>query len=348
MTDTARHQEFETVHDYDLVRFERGAPHTGKSPIWFKPDIDKRLLRELMQRRDLPALRDTLILYGMMGLSLAAAILLMPQAESLFFWMIYGVLYASASDSRWHECGHGTAFKTAWMNYIVYQIACFMIMRNPVSWKHSHARHHTDTLIAGRDPEIALMRPPAAFKTFLNFFGIPDILDAFRRMAYHATGRICADEQTYIPETQWQKAILISRIWLLIYAATFAIALLTKSILPLLIIGGPRIYGAWHFNVTGLIQHGGLDENVHDHRLNTRTVKMNIISRFIYLNMNYHIEHHIFPAVPYYNLPALHEALKVQLPPPLPSIWSAYTQMLPILWRQFNGERVFYTPDIKT
>ena len=32
------------------------------------------------------------------------------------FWAAYGVLYGSACDSRWHECGHGTAFKHPWMN----------------------------------------------------------------------------------------------------------------------------------------------------------------------------------------------------------------------------------------
>jgi len=31
-------------------------------------------------------------------------------------WLVYGVLYGSACDSRWHECGHCTAFRSAWMN----------------------------------------------------------------------------------------------------------------------------------------------------------------------------------------------------------------------------------------
>ena len=70
------------------------------------------------------------------------------------------MLYGSATDSRWHECGHGTAFKTRWMNDAVYQIACFMIMRKPTIWRWSHTRHHTDTIIVGRDPEIVALRPP--------------------------------------------------------------------------------------------------------------------------------------------------------------------------------------------
>ena len=35
---------------------------------------------------------------------------------------------------------------------------------------------------------------------------------------------------------------------------------------------------------------------------------MNPISRFIYWNMNYHVEHHMFPMVPYHALPRLHDA----------------------------------------
>ena len=92
------------------------------------------------------------------------------------------MLYGSASDSRWHECGHGTAFRTGWMNDVVYQIASFMIMRNPVTWRWSHARHHTDTFIVGRDPEIAVMRPPVLLKVVVNFFGMLDVWSGIKAM----------------------------------------------------------------------------------------------------------------------------------------------------------------------
>ena len=81
-----------------------------------------------------------------------------------------------------------------------------------------------------------------------------------------------------------------------------------------MLIGVPRLYGTWHMVLTGLLQHIGLADNVIDHRLNTRTVYMNPISRFIYWNMNYHVEHHMFPMVPYHALPRLHELIKHDLP----------------------------------
>jgi fatty acid desaturase len=106
-------------------------------------------------------------------------------------------------------------------------------------------------------------------------------------------------------------------------------------------VGLPRIYGCWHMVLMGLMQHGGLADNVTDHRLNSRTVYINPVSRFIYWNMNYHVEHHMFPMVPYHALPRLHEAIKQDLPAPNPSIWSAYKEMIPAWLHQLRYEDYF-------
>ena len=89
------------------------------------------------------------------------------------------------------------------------------------------------------------------------------------------------------------------------------------------------------------MQHGGLADNVLDHRMNSRTVYINPISRFIYWNMNYHIEHHMFPMVPYHALPRLHELIKGDLPSPTPSMWAAYREIMPAWLRQLKGEDYF-------
>ena len=108
------------------------------------------------------------------------------------------------------------------------------------------------------------------------------------------------------------------------------------------------MYGAWHHIMTGLLQHGGLADNVIDHRLNSRTVYMNPISRFIYWNMNYHVEHHMFPMVPYHALPALHAAIKHDLPRPNASIAEAFAEMWPALRRQLTNEEYFLKRDLPT
>ena len=307
---------------------------------WYHTAIPRAAMKSLMQREDRTAFRDTIILYGAMIVLAAAAIALWPSWWSAPFWLAYGVLYTSASDSRWHECGHGTAFRTRWMNNVVYQIASFLIVRNPVTWRWSHARHHTDTIIVGRDQEIVLMRPPVLLKTIGLFLGF-DAIGAWKQMLLNAAGIIDAEQKTFIPDSEYGKLVRVARIWVVIYAAVIALALAMQSILPLMVIGLPRFFGAWHYVLTGLLQHGGLAENVPDHRLNSRTVYINPISRFIYWNMNYHIEHHMFPMVPYHRLPELHDLIRHDLPAPNRSMWEAYREMLPVLKRQLANEDYF-------
>jgi fatty acid desaturase len=320
---------------------ERAVANGLASAEWYHSDVPRKEMKALMQRRDGPAIRDTAIWLGSMALCAGVAISLWPDPWSLAAFLAYGVLYGSATDSRWHECGHGTAFKTRWMNDAVYQLASFMIMRNPVTWRWSHARHHTDTIIVGRDPEIVAMRPPDLARIVLNLFGILDAAKAMRAMVMNACGVIDEGERTFVPETEQPKIVLIARVWFAVYAATVATAISMGSILPLMLVGLPRLYGAWHHILCGVLQHAGLAEDVLDHRLNSRTVYMNPVSRFIYWNMNYHVEHHMFPMVPYHALSRLHELIKHDLPRPNNGFLASYRELWPVLKRQLRHEDYF-------
>ena len=150
------------MRDYSLTGPEaKQAVAAGlASARWYSPPITRAELKELMRRDDGPAIRDTLIWFAAFIVSGGLGYYFWGSWAAVPFFVVYGVLYGSSTDSRWHECGHRTAFKTQWMNDAVYQIACFMIMREPEIWRWSHTRHHTDTIIVGRDPEIISPRPP--------------------------------------------------------------------------------------------------------------------------------------------------------------------------------------------
>lgn len=329
--------------DYSLTGAEaRRAVETGLAAAeWYHTEIPRKAMKELMQRSDGPAIRDTLIWFAALALSAAGGVWFWGSWWCVPFFAVYGVFYGSASDSRWHECGHGTAFRTQWMNDAVYQFACFMVMRNPSIWRWSHARHHTDTIIVGRDPELPVRRPPRLGRIALDFLGVLSAWQATISMLRYATGTISEAEKTFVPPSEWPRAIFAARVWLAIYVATVALALALRSWLPLMLVGLPSVYGAWHHVMAGLLQHGGLAEDVIDHRLNSRTVYMNPLSRFIYWNMNYHVEHHMFPMVPYHALPRLHALIAHDLPAPTPSIWAGYREMVPAFLRQLSDPEHF-------
>lgn len=330
-----------TPRDYSLIgRDAKLAEENGLAAAeWYSCPIPRKELKELMKRSDGPAIRDTLIWFAALALSGLGGWWFWGSWAAVPFFLVYGVLYGSASDSRWHECSHGTAFKTRWMNDAVYHIACFMILREPTVWRWSHTRHHTDTIIVGRDPEIAVPRPPDVVGLLLNLFAIKTTATALRKLALHAVGRLTAEEKTFIPEMERWKVYLIARLYLGIFAAVAAWCVAIGSILPAMYIGLPTLYGACFVIFFGLTQHAGLAEDVLDHRLNSRTVYMNPIFRFLYWNMNYHVEHHMFPMVPYHALPRLHAAIKDDCPAPYPNCWVAYKEIIPAIIRQVKDPR---------
>jgi fatty acid desaturase len=220
------------------------------------------------------------------------------------------------------------------MNDAVYQIASFMVMRNPVTWRWSHARHHTDTYIVGRDAEIVWMRPPKTLMAVLALFDVIGVFRSLQTLARNAAGTLSPDEKDFVPQSEWPRVVRAARAHMAVYAATIIAAVAMQSWLPLMLIGLPRIYGSWHMVICGHLQHAGLADNVLDHRLNSRTVLMNPISRWIYWNMNYHVEHHMFPMVPYHALPRLHALIKDDLPPANTSILDGYREVFASLRQQ--------------
>lgn len=300
---------------------------------WYTSPVDRKVMKQLMKRSDQPAIRDTLL---WLALLLSAGLGMIATWGTWWcvpFVFVYGVLFGS-SDSRWHEAGHGTAFRTPWMNEWLYQLACFMILREPVVWRWSHSRHHTDTIVVGRDPEIAAPRPPDLLGILANVFALKSSWIAVKKLVLHARGQLTPEEASFIPESEQHKVYGTARVWLMIFGAVILACIASGSWLPAMLIGLPTLYGGSLVIFFGLTQHAGLAEDVLDHRLNSRTVYMNPVFRFLYWNMNYHIEHHMFPLVPYHALPALHEEIKKDCPPVYPSTWAAYKEIIPALLRQ--------------
>jgi fatty acid desaturase len=104
-------------------------------------------------------------------------------------------------------------------------------------------------------------------------------------------------------------------------------------LLPVLITLAP-FYGGGLQLLCNHTQHIGLQDNVDDFRLCTRTILLNPFVRFLYWHMNYHIEHHMYAAVPCYYLAKLHAAIKSDLPHCPNGLIEAWTEIIAILRKQ--------------
>ena len=339
------------LSDYSLVgkdsalAIEKGLAEA----TWYASPIPKERMRELLQRKDGPALRDTLLWFSLLLGTGIWGWYWWGSSWTILPFGIYSLIYASTSDSRWHESSHGTAFKTDWLNNALYEIASFMVMRESTPWRWSHARHHSDTIIVGRDPEIAVPRPPNLKTLLLSFFNINNFPKYWRNVLLHCVAKLTPEEATYIPESEHSKVFFRARIYVLIYGSVLALAIYQRTFLPLMYVGLPNLWGAWLMPIYGYTQHAGLAENVLDHRLNCRTVYLNRLNRFLYWNMNYHVEHHMFPLVPFHALPRLHQAVRADMPEPYHGLLGAWREIIPAVLRQvkdpgYHVKRVLPTP----
>ena len=320
----ARRKDYSLVGREAALAVDRGLAEAD----WYTSPVPRDVMRELLERRDGPAIRDTILYFALIGVSGYLTWRLWGSWWAVLPMMVYGVLYASASDARWHEAGHGTAFRTDWLNNALYEVASFMVLRESVPWRWSHARHHSDTIIVGRDPEIAVPRPPDIPGIVLKAFNHKAWRRYVTNIALHCVGRVTPDEATFIPPSEYPKVFLRARIYAAIQLTILGLCVWYGTWLPLVFVLGPNLYAAWMMTVYGLTQHAALAENVLDHRLNCRTIRMNAVHRFLYWNMNYHTEHHMFPMVPYHQLPRLHAVVKDDCPEP-------YRASLPPIARSF-------------
>jgi fatty acid desaturase len=300
---------------------------------WYSCSLPRGLLKQLVRRSDGAGLANFGPWLALLAASGGLAYVAWGSWWAAPAFLLYGTLYSS-SDAHWHECAHGTAFRSRWLNEGFYHLLSFMCLREAYLWRWSHARHHTHTMIRGLDPEITVPRPanlPAIASDFLYLYsGSVEV----RKILLHAMGVMTPAALAFVPPGERFKMVWTSRVYVALVVATLGAAAAAGSLLPLMFIFLPRFYGAWFHQLCVLTQHAGLAEMVKDHRLNTRTVTMNPLARFLYVNMNYHLEHHMFPMVPFHALPRLHAAIKDQTPPAYRGFIDAYREILPTLIRQ--------------
>jgi fatty acid desaturase len=111
------------------------------------------------------------------------------------------------------------------------------------------------------------------------------------------------------------------------------VAVVIRSWLPILFFVLPRFYGAPFIFLFIYLQHAGMAENVWDHRLCTRSIRLNPFLSFLFMNMENHVEHHIYPMVPFHALPKLRERVKEELPVPYRGLLGGAREMVPTLRR---------------
>ncbi|HUI70863.1 MAG TPA: fatty acid desaturase [Spirochaetia bacterium] len=301
---------------------------------WYRCPIEPARLRELTARSDIRGFFQALGHIALIAITGAATWLFFDAriwvgfAVALF---AHGTIYSFLASGT-HELAHGTVFKTKWLNNVFLYFLSLVSWFNFFDYKMSHTYHHLYTLHPRGDREVhlpnsATLHPLHILQLLtLNLIGgrgepysfpiIPNI-KATVKLAF--TGKYSHEwlEAVYVGQEEARKrSIRWARTILAFNLAIIAVSVVFRLWpLPLIVTLAPFTANLWRYLVY-VPMHTGLRDNVPDFRLCVRSITLDPLSHFIYWRMNWHLEHHMFAAVPCYNLRRLHKTVASDMPRP--------------------------------
>ena len=317
---------------------------------WYKPKIDKKILKELSKRSDWKGIWHVTIYFGVLFLTAYITILSWGTWWGILWLLVYGNIYYCAPNFQ-HETNHETFFKSRWLNKLFYNIFSIMCSFEQYRFKWSHFHHHSYTIstkVEDYDYENNTPRPTEPIRFLINFLPLGPILNIqkmrhFTQMEIirHALGYASPVLNISVPKSEISKVKISSIIHVLFWLFAVLLSFYFQSLLPVLMLVLVPFYGNTLEMLMGLTQHAGLEENTKDHRRSTRSVIFNPILSFLYCHMEYQIEHHIFPKIPCHNLKKLREHIKDQLPLASKGLFGAYREIIPAIFQQAKDKNYF-------
>lgn len=309
---------------------------------WRRPPVDKAVLKELSQRSTVNGLLR-IGLFAALITGVVAATILVAQVNIFLaipvlyvYYFLFGFWVPIA-----HELQHGTAFSTKhqWLNMIFHCFVQILIWNSPRYSVISHRLHHRYTMVRGVDPETdwpEVIDSKWLRGFFLNLWlrilvvGAPvqlakDVWTQIKRIA----GKKDWMMEKFCKEKDNRAIRLESAMILGVHLAVVAVAIVFQAWALIAFVTlawaiGRPFEQFWHAT-----KHIGRPYNVNDHRINTRSVKVNWFIKQIFWGLDDHVDHHLYPGVPSRNLPKLHDLIKDGLPDP-DNVFGCWAEMFEI------------------
>lgn len=233
-----------------------------------------------------------------------------------------------------HDASHKSLFKTPWLNDFVGDWLCARPIWNDLAkYRVHHLVHHRRTNQPG-DTDLSLIEPfpttrgSLARKLLRDLLGVTGLKYLLGRtlMDAGALQWTVANELHWLPRAPhwWHYPVsFLKNAWGM---------LLTNALLLLACWGSGHawLYAVWvgsyvtpfplFLRIRSLAEHACTDRGT-DMFLNTRSTRAGLLARATVapIRVNFHVEHHVMPSVPYFRLPLMHRMLRERgavTPPP--------------------------------
>ena len=300
---------------------------------WYRCPIEPAKLRELAEPSDT---RGLLQAAGHLAMWAATGIAAYFLFTNEIWWgfcialFLHGTV-ASFFTAPHHELCHTTVFRTKRLNDFFLVIFSFLGWLNFQVYKFSHSYHHRFTLFLEGDREEVLPAKPSLHPLYLlQLFtvnvtggyqsrGLVPTLKNFVELALNRFDNPFNSWGTELYEGHGEermKAVRWARYVLLLHAAVIAVCIGIGEPVVAVLVSGSVFFANWLRYFVGVPMHCGLRSDIPDFRKCVRTITLDPVSQFLYWYMNWHLEHHMYAAVPCYNLEKLHRTVARDMPEP--------------------------------
>ena len=337
---------------------------------WHRIPVPREKLLELSKRSDAQGWFQAGGFFGLFLLTGVVTWVFWSEKMWLFFALslfAHGTVASFFGGAALHELGHGTVFRTKWLNKLFLYLLSIFSWHDPFEFNSSHTYHHRYTLHPDGDREVLLPLEPSFISPFMWQLFTIDLFSQPGRITVGKGGLLSTITITFLrafgivgssesPANEWIKALHDDqpdqtynwRFWprfhILSHGLVIVVAIFTGWwVLPLLVTSA-AFTANWLAYFFGMTQHCGLKENTNDFRKSVRSIRLDPFSEFLYWRMNWHTEHHMYAGVPCYNLKALYREIADEMPEPR-SLWGAWREMRDTWKRQQSDpDYAFDTP----
>jgi fatty acid desaturase len=211
-----------------------------------------------------------------------------------------------------HELLHNNVFTSKKLNRFFFIFFMVLSFSNYGYFEYTHWLHHKKTLSEDDPKDIFKGKLKIKQIFFWFFIDIPSFVKRVRILIFNSFGII----PNSVPERKKLNILQSSRFVLLFHFSIFLISFISKYYIVIILINIAPFTFTFFNKVLAINQHYLLNNNdcdSDDYAFNTRTILLKKYLSFFYANMNYHVEHHYFPAIPFYNLPQAHSLIYFHL-----------------------------------
>lgn len=208
-----------------------------------------------------------------------------------------------------HECVHRTAFASRMGNEIVGWFAGLLSFYNFTYYRYYHTWHHRYTQDESRDPELMSPPPSSVWQYLWEISAVPFWLHRPSLFIGLTFGRI--GRYPFLPTSARLPAAISAGLQGTVYLAALMLIVLGDRFLWLYWLL-PALLAQPLLRAILITEHTGCTTDANG-LTNTRTTLTNRLVRLLMWNMPFHAEHHLYPSIPFHQLPQAHAELKKHL-----------------------------------